>query len=274
MYRAVGVLRRRGPGGSALLHLGDADVVAGIAEAEVDAVRLVDRLLGDLHAPGPELRVGLVRVVAGEEQVPAGGPLADELPHLRGGLLAEGRRARLLQQDCAVGLARQVDGQPPHGAEVHVGLHLEPELADVEVERLVLVGDVDLGDGDGGQHGRDAREGHTPGASPELLGLAQAIAKHVGTGGSGPRRRYTDGGSPATSRNTRLNVPRLLKPTAMHTSVTLRSVVRSRNIARSTRRRCRYRCGVSPKVARNVRMKWASDTCAIRARVGTSRGSA
>ena len=60
----------------------------------------------------------------------------------------------------------------------------------------------------------------------------------------------------------------------MQMSVTLRSPDRSRNIARSTRRRCRYRFGVSPKVARNVRMKCASETCAIRARVATSSGSA
>ena len=89
---------------------------------------------------------------------------------------------------------------------------------------------------------------------------AHAIAKHDGTGGSGPRRRYADGGSPTMSRNTRLNVPSDENPTSMQMSVTDRSVDRSRNIARSTRRRCRYRFGVSPNVARNVRMKCASDT--------------
>ena len=50
-----------------------------------------------------------------------------------------GRRSGLLQQDLAVGLAGDVDGQPAHEAEVDVGVDLEAELADVEVERLVLV---------------------------------------------------------------------------------------------------------------------------------------
>ncbi len=63
--------------------------------------------------------------------------------------------------------------------------------------------------------------------------------KHPSAGGSGPRRRYTVGDSPTISRNVRLNVPRLPNPTAKHTSVTLLSVLRSRNIARSTRRRWR-----------------------------------
>ena len=76
-------------------------------------------------------------------------------------------------------------------------------------------------------------------ARSPLLGRAHAIAKHVGTGGNGPRRRYADGGSPTTSRNTRLKVPRLLNPTSMQMSVTLRLPERNRNIARSTRRRCR-----------------------------------
>jgi hypothetical protein len=39
--------------------------------------------------------------------------------------------------------------------------------------------------------------------------------------------------------NVRLNVPRLLKPTAREMSVTVRRVSRRRNIARSTRRRWR-----------------------------------
>ena len=97
----------------------------------------------------------------------------------------------------------------------------------------------------------------------------------VGTGaGLGASRRKVDGDRPTMSWNVRLNVPRLEKPTAKQMSVTLRSVPRSRAIARSTRRRCRYRWGVSPKVARNVLMKWASETSAIRARAGMSRACA
>ena len=51
--------------------------------------------------------MGLVGVVALEEQVPAGGALGDQLAHLGGGLLAHRRRPGLLQQDCAVGLPGQ-----------------------------------------------------------------------------------------------------------------------------------------------------------------------
>src|SRR4029453_3423893 len=166
LYRGGRLIPRKGwrrpwrappPGGrcSALLHLRDAQVVAErVSEAEVDAVGLVDRLLGDLHALRLELGVGLEGVVALEEEVAAGGPLGDELAHLRRGLLTHRRRPRLLQQDLPVGLPRQGDRQPPHGAELHVVGDLEAELADVEVERLVLVGHVDLGDSDGRQQPR------------------------------------------------------------------------------------------------------------------------
>lgn len=85
---------------------------------------------------------------------------------------------------------------------------------------------------------------------------------------------YASGDWPTIARKVRLNVPRLEKPTSKQMPVTLRSVSRKRNIERSTRRRCRYRCGVSPNVARKVRMKCASETQAIRASVGTSSGSA
>ena len=72
----------------------------------------------------------------------------------------------------------------------------------------------------------------------------------------------------------RLKVPKLVKPTSRQMSVTLRSVSRRRNIERSTRRRCRYRCGVSPKTARKVRMKCASETWATAATARTLSGSA
>src|SRR3712207_2266294 len=63
-------LRVGGRDGSALRQLRDPQVVAeGVTETEVGAVRLVDRLLGDLDPLGPELRVGLVGVVAAEEEV-------------------------------------------------------------------------------------------------------------------------------------------------------------------------------------------------------------
>ena len=76
---------------------------------------------------------------------------------------------------------------------------------------------------------------------------------------------------PTIARNVRLNVAGLSKPTAKHVSVTL---YRSRSIAiaRSILLRCRYRCGVSPNVARKVRVKWAGDISAIRANAGRSSG--
>ena len=70
----------------------------------------------------------------------------------------------------------------------------------------------------------------------------------------------------------RLNVPRLLNPTAIATSVTGVAVSRSSDIARSMRRRCRYRCGVSPNAARKLRLKCDGETWAMRASVGTSSG--
>src|SRR4051812_9177223 len=77
---------RAGSGGA---HLRDAEVVAErVAETEVDAVGLLYRLLGDLHALFLELGVGLVGVIGPEEQVAAGCALRDQLAHLVGGLLA------------------------------------------------------------------------------------------------------------------------------------------------------------------------------------------
>ncbi len=71
-------------------------------------------------------------------------------------------------------------------------------------------------------------------------GRVHAIAKWVGTCTTrGCAARYSLGDWPTMSRNVRLKVPRLEKPTAMQTSVTERSVETSMAIARSTRRRCR-----------------------------------
>src|SRR3954471_7120648 len=82
--------------GSGPVHLGDAEVVPErVTQPEVDRVAPVDGLLGDLHAPLLELGVGLVRVVGLEEEVPAGRTLRDQLAHLRGRLLAHGRRPGL-----------------------------------------------------------------------------------------------------------------------------------------------------------------------------------
>jgi retinol dehydrogenase-14 len=145
LYRAGAATRRRGDERVSALHLRNAEVVAeGVAQAEVDAVGLVDRLLGDLDALLLELRVGLVRVVAAEEEVAAGRTLAEQFADLRRRLLAHRGRPRDLEEDAAGGVPGDVDGQPAHEAEVDVLADLHAELADVEVQRLVLVGDVDL----------------------------------------------------------------------------------------------------------------------------------
>ena len=65
--------------------------------------------------------------------------LGDELADLLGRLVVVRRRPGPLEQDLAVGIAGDADGQPAHEAQVDVGADLEAELADVEVERLVLV---------------------------------------------------------------------------------------------------------------------------------------
>src|SRR3954452_6556426 len=143
----TGPRRRTGAGVEAVsaLHLRDAEVVAErVAQAEVDAVGLVDRLLADLHTLLLELGVGLVRVVAAEEEVAAGRALAEQLADLRRGLLAHRRRPGDLEQDAAGGVPGDVDRQPAHEAEVDVLADLHAQLADVEVQGLVLIGDVDL----------------------------------------------------------------------------------------------------------------------------------
>src|SRR3954468_1395683 len=69
------------------------------------------------------------------------------------------------------------------------------------------------------------------------------------------------------------NEPMLLNPTALQISATERSVVRSMAAARSSRRVSRYACGLSPKVLRNSRLKWAGDRPAARARSATVSAS-
>jgi hypothetical protein len=73
--------------------------------------------------------------------------------------------------------------------------------------------------------------------------------KHPGMRGApvaAYRRWKSLGDSPTSARNRLLNDPRLLKPTAWQTSVTVRFVARSRSWARSIRRWETYSPGVSP----------------------------
>ena len=73
--------------------------------------------------------------------------------------------------------------------------------------------------------------------------------KHPGMRGApvAAQRRWNSlGVSPTSSRNRLLKEPRLEKPTAWQTSVTVRLVARSRSCARSTRRWDRCAAGERP----------------------------
>src|ERR1700682_3871041 len=127
-------------------QLHDAQMVAeGIAQPEVDAVGVLGRLFGNLDAAGLQSLVGLAAVVRGETEREPRGALGDELADLSSRLLVHSRRAGQLEQDVASGLARNSDGQPSHGAEIHVSADLQAELPDIEIEGLVLVENKDAG---------------------------------------------------------------------------------------------------------------------------------
>jgi hypothetical protein len=76
------------------------------------------------------------------------------------------------------------------------------------------------------------------------------MRKQPGMGGGPPRATFWRwkalGDWPTRFEKRELNEPTLLKPTSMHTSVTVRLAARRRSLARSTRRRDRYAIGVSP----------------------------
>lgn len=81
-------------------------------------------------------------------------------------------------------------------------------------------------------------------ASPDVLdatGRPQRSVKEPEAGSGVPARsaRKALGETPTSAVKRRVNVPWLVKPTSRQIRVTGRSVVRSRNIARSTRRRAR-----------------------------------
>src|SRR5215212_1295936 len=120
--------------------LHDADVVAErVAQAAVDAVEALGRLVGELDALGLELLVGLAQVVGPQAEREARRALGDELADLLGRRVVVGRGPGALEEDLAIGIAGRADGQPAHEAHVDVGADLEAELADVEVQGLVLV---------------------------------------------------------------------------------------------------------------------------------------
>jgi hypothetical protein len=112
--------------------------------AAVGAVEALCRLLGELDALRDQVLIGLVDVVDREDAGHSHRPLGHQLTDLLGRLIVVGRRTGLLQQELVLRVSGDVHRQPTHEAEVRVGVHLEAELADVEVDRLVLVEDVNL----------------------------------------------------------------------------------------------------------------------------------
>src|SRR5690554_2804472 len=166
-----------------------------VADAEVYAVGLLHGLLGHLHALALQLLVEPVGVVRDETEREAGGALADQLAELAHGVGVHAGRGGLLQQDLALRAARRPHRQPAHGAEVDVGADLQTQLADVEVQRLVLVEHEHVADVYALDHvcsskwllrwspSTDESLYWAPLliSSPKLLGRAQAMAKQEGT---------------------------------------------------------------------------------------------
>ena len=145
---------RDGPSGP---QLGEAEVVAeGVTEAAVDPVRTIGGFLGELDAPAQQGLVRLAAVVRGEDEQATHRALGHQFADLPRGLLGHRRAARLLQQDLALRVTGNVDGQPAHEAQVDVGVDLQAKLADIEVKGLVLVKDVYLRVRDGVEHARHA----------------------------------------------------------------------------------------------------------------------
>ena len=105
------------------------------------------RLLGQLDALRLELGVGLVGVVAVEEQRPPEAPLvSSSRTSSVSSLIAGGPgRSSRISRSGSPGTFTVSQRMKPRSASVD----LQPQLADVEVERLVLVEDVDLRDSDG-----------------------------------------------------------------------------------------------------------------------------
>src|SRR5688572_25235755 len=159
-------LARLGYVDRALLGGPDADGVAErVPQPAVGSVEPLGRLLGELDALRDQVLVGRVDVVHGDDPRHPERALRDQLADLLGGRLVVRGWPGLLEQQLAVGLAGEVDREPAHEAEVGVGVDLEAELADVEVDRLVLIEHVDLCVSEFVWHGRDA----TPRAPAWLL---------------------------------------------------------------------------------------------------------
>src|SRR5262245_17897379 len=139
------------------VQLDDPDVIAErIAQAHVDAVGLLDRFLREFDTLRAQRFVGLPAVLGREAEREPGRALRDELPHLLRRRFIHGRRTWFLEQNIAARLTWHANGQPAHEPEILIATDLESELADVEVQSLVLVGDEDVRDVDGVQHASDS----------------------------------------------------------------------------------------------------------------------
>jgi hypothetical protein len=138
--------------------LGEADrVPERIAQCAVDPVEALRRLLRELDARCLETLVRPAAVVGLEDDAASRRAFRHELANLLGGGVVVRGRPGDHQAELDVRLLGQVHGEKAHDAEVRVGVHDHPELADVELEGLVLIEYVDEGVADSLEHGRHAR---------------------------------------------------------------------------------------------------------------------
>src|SRR5262249_54298523 len=122
-----------------------AEPVAGVILADrLDGVELLLRLARELHALGLQLGIGRAAVIGLEDPDPER-TLLDELAQRRRALGAAHRPLLdLHQRKPQIGLRLRADRQPAE-AVVHrrVIAHLKPELVPIEMERFLLVEDMD-----------------------------------------------------------------------------------------------------------------------------------
>src|SRR5215472_9357243 len=249
--------------------LGEAVPVSRVVpEDRLDPVGALGGRLGELDA-ALDQRLVIAPAVRRGHDAGGEGALRDQPADGGRGLLVEHRMRRVHEQEILADVPRRTHGQPAHAVvELDVVGELEAQLLGVELLGRVLVEYPDRHDVDAVDHVPDSTRSAAPGASPEVTSSrspgARRPVRHIKTKqpgmGAGPPRlaasaRYPVGDVPVSSLNRVLNVPTLVKPTRWHISVTVRLTDLSSSQARSTRRRVRYRPGVSPNAARNARMK-------------------
>jgi hypothetical protein len=134
---------------------------------------LLDRPLRELDAFGDERLIGLSAVFGREPKRETGCALRDELANLLSRARIHRGRPGFFEQDVASRLPRNTDGQPAHEPEVLIGTDFEAQLADVKVQRFVLVEDEDVRDGDGVQHVSDSLRIWSHSSAPAMPALLQ-----------------------------------------------------------------------------------------------------